>query len=204
MTEILEQIVNIDLYANVNDRGDITTLKDHFDGDYVKFIYAWGMREPALVEAFYRGGFACAKQVSVKYRYLPLRLVKHMKPAVIKEKWDVELVTTVAKYLKKAMESQSINDYYKLTKIASKLPGVGQYSKEHLYRTACLLNEIPHPCKKFVEMGGGSNYVKYNPLRQMGIFSIRQLNEKLQELYPNSNHIDAGNLAYIICMLNKE
>ena len=34
--EVLENIVNIDVYANINDRGDVVSLKEYFDGDYVK------------------------------------------------------------------------------------------------------------------------------------------------------------------------
>ena len=189
---------------NIQDRGDIATLKSHFDGDYIKFIYAWGMREPKLVCAFYEGGFELAKITPCKYKFLPTRLVKHMKPHML-ETWNVAIVREVAHGLKQAMETPNMHSYKRAIKCARRLPGVGLYSSEHLYRTCCIMNNIKHPSNTFVKMGSGANHTKYDTLRSFGIFDIPTLNQKLfywdPHFYDRTVYMDAGELAYILCMM---
>jgi len=186
----------------ITERGDIITLKKHFDGDWEKFIYAWAMREPEIVDAFYENGFEGAKQVKVKYEYLPTRLIRYMKPEVV-ETWDTSTVAKLLQILFMEEEDWAPKSFWyeQVMKWASKLlHGVGKYSQEHLVRTACLMMDEAHPSNEFVIMGGGADEKKYQIFRDNGINNMKQFNEALKQINPDYPHIDAGDLAYLLCM----
>ena len=185
---------------NINDRGDISTLKEHFNGDYFQFILAWAQREPALVREFYKGGFEHSKRISVTYKFLPIYLVRYMSPFRVQQ-WDKVLVKKLATQLEKAMNSGILEDYKQTKRIAAKIRGIGPYSKEHLYRSALLMTGKRHPSTEFVKMGSGACY---DLLRQVNIKNIHELNTELQLIYPGSEEIDAGNIAYIMCSMLKK
>ena len=114
------------------------------------------MRETDKVAAHYKGGFEAVEKIEksgqVKHVYLPKLLIQHMKASVVKT-WDADLVQLVAEALEKAIKSRSISDYKEFVKHAKKIPGMGKYSYEHLYRSACVMMGVRHPAKNFVEMG---------------------------------------------------
>ena len=126
----------------------------------------WAIREPTLVHAYHRGGFKQAKQTKTKYKYLPNRLIKYMKPEAV-EKWPRQDVV----HLGYALMYQ---DYKAITKAASKLPGIGVYSKEHLYLTWLVIQEKQHPSMQFIPMGQGADYAL---LRENGIKDMIQFKE---------------------------
>ena len=73
-------------------RGDVATLKRNFDGDWEKFIYAWALREPPLVNAHYSGGFGAVEEVGkIKYEFIPKLAIRWMKPEAIQQ-WDNTIV----------------------------------------------------------------------------------------------------------------
>ena len=176
-------------------RGDILGLKKNFDGITPKFIRAHAMRETALVNAFYQGGFEAVKKVGkIKYIYLPRLLIRYMKPEAV-ETWTDESVQLLADKLKQAVQSGTVADYKMAIKFAKKIKGIGAYSSEHLFRSACLMVGTKHPSKSFVRMGSGANY---STLRKLGITNIDQLNHELTNR--GYDTIDAGEIAYLICM----
>ena len=75
-----------------------------------------------------------------------------------------------------------------------KLKGIGTYSKEHLFRTACLVCNKKHPSKAFVVMGGGASKKHYQLLTAAGINNIDELDHHL------GTNLDAGDVAYYFCM----
>ena len=85
-------------------------------------------------------------------------------------------------------------DHVRITKMASKLKGVGQYSKEHMFRTACLVKGKKHPAKKFVIMGSGASKTKYQKFVKSNIRNVADVNKMLK------SNIDAGEIAYYLCM----
>ena len=192
-------------YTHINEplehRGDVQTLKQYFNADQniIKFVYAWAIREPTLVHAYCRGAFELAKQTKTKYTYLPNRLIKYMKPEVA-ERWPRQEVVRLGYVL-------MYHDYKAATKAASKLPGTGVYSKEHLYRTWLVIREKQHPSQQFIAMGQGADY---NLLRENGIKCMVQFKERARiilgialstEVVPRYlSEMDAGQLAYLICM----
>ena len=196
MPSIVEKFCEVRRKNHIEERGDIVALKRHFDGDWEKFIYAWAMREPAFVTAFYEGGFEKAKAVKTKYKYLPTRLVRWMKPNAVQE-WDKDVVKSLASLLQQAGKSERL--YKQTVKKAGLLPGIGQYSREHVYRTALCVCNASHPSKSFVEMGAGANKARYNLLRDEGIHDMYDLNEVLREL--DEDEMDAGELAYLLCKI---
>ena len=115
-----------------------------------------------------------------------------MKPEAV-EKWDTsELAEILGSTMQKPV--LSAEDHFRITEAAEKLPGVGQYSKEHIFRTACLVAGKKHPSTEFVVMGSGTNY---EPLYREGIMNMNDLNSKWDI------SMDAGELAYHVCMLKK-
>ena len=131
-------------FEPLTERGDIATLLTHFRDDSIeditRFIYAWAIREPALVEAFYSAGWSGAKRVKgFKYKFLPARVVCYMKPEIV-EHWDQSTVHLLAELLRLMWENASHQYDFKwyarqLTKHAKKLKGISTYSSEHLLRT---------------------------------------------------------------------
>ena len=194
-------------YTHMNEplenRGDVKALKHHFNADQnvIKFIYAWAIREPTLVDAYYSGGFNLAKQTTTEYKFLPNRLIKYMKPEVV-EKWPLQDVVDLAYVL-------MYKDYRAATKAAAKLPGVGVYSKEHLYRTWLTIQDKKHPSRHFISMGQGADY---KLLRENGIKDMTHFKERARMILGValstevvSSYLcmmDAGRLAYLICMSN--
>ena len=76
----------------IMERGDVATLKRNFDGDWEKFIYAWALREPPLVNAHYSGGFGAVEEVGkIKYEFIPKLAIRWMKPEAIQQ-WDNTIV----------------------------------------------------------------------------------------------------------------
>jgi len=185
-------------------RGDLRQLQSCFNTDkkWPKFIRAWAIREPYLVRAFYRGGFkralACPHR---RYQFLPLRLVQHMKPSVV-AKWSYKRVKHVASKLEQALHTGTLQDYKMFVRLAIEhLDGVGKYSAEHLFRTACLMTDIPHPSQEFVIMGTGASSASYDFLRCHNLHNMTDLNSALER--NGFRTLDAGELAYIVCMRSK-
>ena len=177
----------------ITSRGDVATLIRHFDGDMTKFVYAWALREPILVEAYYRGGFEAVVAIGkVKYEFIPRLAIRWLKPDVI-QTWPTEIVVSIGEALRDNVPHRGVMDRVK------KLPGfsgTGSYNSEHLYRTACLVLHRKHPSRNFVKMGSGT---KYNELIQAGIENMDDFETKWREM-TNIPCVDAGELAYIVCM----
>ena len=194
----------------LTERGDIATLLTHFCDDSIddikRFIYAWAIREPALVEAFYSAGWYGAKRVThFKYKFLPTRVVCYMKPEVV-EHWDPRVVQSIAQLLRLMWANASNQcdfQWYarQLTKHAKKIKGISTYSSEHLLRTACVMKNLRHPSETFVPMSP-SLVGKYNMFREWGITNMKELHEAMAkyEHVDTIKNIDAGEFAYLMCM----
>ena len=179
------------------------TIIFNADRNVIQFIYAWAIREPTSVDAYCSGGFNLAKQTKTKCKLLPNRLIKYMKPEVV-EMWALQDVIDLA-------YAVMYKDYKAATKAATKLPGIGVYSKEHLYRTWLIIREKHHPSRHFVSMGQLQG-ADYNLLREHGIANMIQFKERAQMVlgialstevvarYISETRMDAGQLAYLICM----
>jgi hypothetical protein len=132
-------------------------------------------------------------------------LIGRHKPEAILRNWqgeDSETLTKLARALLKCFGhpshaehgQPSIAEHEQIVKITRKLTNIGQYSSEHLFRTACVVFGQKHPSNKFVIMGKGSSKVVYDNLRKVGIKNMADLNRGLE--IP----IDAGELSYYLCM----
>ena len=186
---IIQNLTTYNCKHPIMERGDVATLKRHFDGDWVKFIYAWALREPPLVEAYYSGGFAAVEKLGdIKYEFIPSLAVKWMKPDVIQE-WDHEVVKQLALAF-----ATNLGAYKRVKKNIKKLPGFGAYSMEHIYRTACLMVGMTHPSRTFIRMGSGADY---SGLKRLGIHNMADFERHCPD-------IDAGVLAYLVCMSGKK
>ena len=181
-------------------RGDVLALSLFFDGDWARFVRAWGLREPLLVRAFYYNhDQAYSTEVMIRYKYMP-RLLRHqMKPSQV-QAWDKSKVNLLAQVLERAVKSGTVKDYKLVCKVATQIPGIGTYSKEHLFRTACLIKGTKHPSPKFVTMGSGANNARYAIFRDHGVKNIAEFNAKATSLGCPMD-VDAGELAYLVCMV---
>ena len=211
-SELVMSMVSFNRRCPIWERGDVQALKRNFDGDWCRFVRAWAMREPVLVAAFYEGGFEGAKRVaaSTRYEFLPRRLVRWMKPEAV-EQWSEGCVRQVAAALSAYFsEPTSVDDrlagYRRILRVASMLPGVGRYSQEHLVRTACLVMDHWHPSSEFVMMGGGADRCSYLPLADLNIRDLLDFNIAMWDSFNDDTlpWVDAGELAYIVCMMPKK
>ena len=212
----------------IADRGDICTLRAHFDHRrpdcWRTFIFAWALREPRLVDGFYDNGgtFAgwCPPQ-DVKYRFTPALLVRHVRPQTLLTNWVIEpkgaqtiarLARLLGDFERRAVDPDGSHGgngcvlyklYKKITRTARQLRGVGVYASEHLFRTACLMLEVAHPSPLFVVMGSGADRQAYDVLRHAGISNLAILNAVVREVHTGAapfSQIDAGELGYLVCM----
>jgi hypothetical protein len=204
LRNILDHISLLRLSEPIASRGDMRQLKSCFEKnkDWATFIRAWAIREPYLVRAFYRGGFkhalACPHR---RYQYLPLRLVKYMKPSVV-ARWSYKTVQQVGNRLGQALRTGTVEDYKNFVRLTIRLlHGVGKYSAEHLYRTGCLMMDVSHPSQEFVVMGTGATSTSYKFLRCHNIRNMQELNSAMKTR--GRSPLDAGELAYLVCMGNK-
>ena len=104
-------------------RGDVLALSLFFDGDWARFVRAWGLREPLLVRAFYYNhDQAYSTEVMIRYKYMP-RLLRHqMKPSQV-QAWDESKVNLLAQVLERAVKSGTVKDYKLVCKVATQIPG---------------------------------------------------------------------------------
>ena len=189
------------LVANpIRSRMDIVTLKLNFNGDWVQFIRAWALREPSLVTRYYaRPRRLRMLKVVGGYKYLPKRCIRYLRPTEI-AKWKPAALKDIAASLVKVVRSGKRRDYQRFSKTARNLRGIGQYSMEHLLRTALLMMNKRHPSPKYVVMGSGASRRKYDIFRLHGITNMAQFNacaRAMGYMHP----IDAGELAYAMCMI---
>jgi|TARA_B100001250_G_scaffold161809_1_gene138991 hypothetical protein len=177
-------------------RGDVYTLRHLFDGDMTKFVYAWALREPILVEAYYEGGFEAVEKIrDIKYQFIPHRTIKWLKPSMI-QSWSLDIVVSIGEALQNNLPHDIIMER---TKELPGLAGAGSYNSEHLYRTACIVLGRKHPSREFVIMGSGTDY---SELIELGIKNMDEMDKKWREI-TNIPYIDAGELAYLVCKTRK-
>ena len=202
-SDLLSYTTSIMKYTMSNPIGtrmDVVTLKWHFDNDWEKFIRAWAIREPSLVESYYatphmlrtlklRGG----------YKYLPKRCIRYFRPTQVAI-WDSATICDIADKLARFIESALEEDYRSFSTSAARIRGMGQYSTQHLLRTAFLVSGKRHPSPGFVVMGSGASKSKYEIFTRNGIANIAAFNA-LSYSIGYREAIDAGELAYAMCML---
>ena len=181
-------------------RMDVATLKRHFNGDWVQFIRAWALREPSLVTQYYaRPRRLRMLKVVGGYKYLPNRCIRYLRPTEI-AKWGPTTLNNVAASLVKVVQSGKRRDYQRFSKTARNLRGIGQYCTEHLLRTALLMVNKRHPSPKYVVMGSGASRRKYDIFKRHGITNMAQFNSCARAM-GYMHRIDAGELAYAMCMI---
>lgn len=97
---LMLKLVEFHIDNPITERGDVRTLIDCFDGDMTKFVYEWALREPALVKAFYKGGFRAVEKVGkIKYEFIPKLAVRWLKLDKI-QSWAGDVVESIAEALK--------------------------------------------------------------------------------------------------------
>ena len=74
------------------------------------------------------------------------------------------------------------------------MPGLGRYGEPHLYRTLLLSLGLRFPSNEFLIMGSGASKQKYAPLKEIGVRSMTDFNERF------GTDWDGGQLAYCLCM----
>lgn len=197
----------IDSVENIHDRGDVVAMKNAFSMKekventpefWFKFIYVWALREPSLISAFCEGNYEIESVIGlkVKYKYIPKLSIRYFKPEVLIT-WDKKKVINLAYSLFDCFKNNkepTLADYKKTTKVASSIAGMGTYSKEHLFRSSCLITNKKHPSTEFVVMGGGASKAKYEILKKAGMMNLRDVNYNL------GTSLDAGELGYYMCM----
>ena len=186
----------------ISAREDVACLKQCFNGNWEQFVTAWALREPVLVRRYYATpSNRTVRYLKLKggYKFLPTRCVKYMKPSQIAQ-WSPTLVREVACTLQEAVESLNLDNYYQFKRVARKVPGIGQYSTEHLFRTALLMVDKRHPCVAFVVMGTGASNRKYDTFRHHGINNLAAFNACAHAL-GYTQLLDGGELAYALCMI---
>lgn len=205
LTYVKSRVAKIMTYIASNpisERKDVATLKACFNGNWEQFVTAWALREPVLVRKYYAK--PCNRTVrrlklKGRYHYLPTRCVKYMKPSQI-AKWCPTLVKELASALKQVVGSPTLVNYNQFKRVASKVYGIGQYSLEHLFRTALLMVNKGHPCLAFVVMGTGASNRKYDIFKHHSINDLAAFNACAHAL-GYTQPIDAGELAYALCMI---
>jgi hypothetical protein len=194
----------------IGTRGDVVAIREAMskieDEDGIsrfrKFIFIWSLREPVLIKAYCDANFDMTKivETNVSYAFLPKLLISKHKPSNLINEWEneeatiLELSSALFQCFGHGNKEPTISDHEQIVKIAKKLPNIGDYSSEHLFRSACLAMGKKHPAIDFVIMGSGANNTQYDKLKKLGFKNMTDVNKELE------NFIDAGELSYYICM----
>lgn len=212
--EYLKRLVEFRAAHPIRERGDVRALRLHFDDNFddnfdehaderklVRWLQMYLMREPPLVHAFANGGWSEAEARTSRYEYLPKRLIRWFRPAAVKELSPLDL-NSVAASMRRVIADPSETNASALERRARILPGVGTYTSRHLVRTLLLMIDSPHPSRDFLKMGGGADDSAYQRLRDVGIADVDSLNRECVRLglLRSDERIDAGELAYLLCM----
>ena len=205
----IEKLSNIIAVIDpIESRADIIALKTCFVSlletqtpllAWFHFVYIWALREPVLIQQYVENNYDLRALIGlkIKYQYIPKLLVRFMKPKMLIENWNTIKVYELAHILNAIFADDrdvTMSEYKKITKAFSTFKGIGVYSKEHFFRTACLVKGKRHPSKDFVVMGGGASKQKYKILKELGINNVSDACKKINK------DIDAGELAYYLCM----
>ena len=212
-------------------RHDVVTWVSHFRGvlsphanldAFVKFVYAWGLSEPAYVNAFMEDegvtkssidkvlALEASKVVKRRYRSKRAHQFGIRTPTVVLS-WEPNIVRRVASSLMKFVRCplhKREERAEECIRVGKTLWHVDEYGSAHLFRTLVWILEIKHPINRFIKMSAMSK-VDYSVLKRAGIHDVPSFNKVylvfLKSLgLPREDYLDAGELPYCFCMQHND
>ena len=83
--------------------------------------------------------------------------------------------------------------------VCEHVDGWGDYCAEHLIRSMCLAAGVDHPSLDYVTMGAGASKAKVMRMQALGFAAFQDF-ERARRLVRGGASMDAGELAYVLCM----